>query len=133
MFVNIMDDFINLIEDALEKSGPPPSPRTFAANTKVSLPQNIPDVLEYLEVKVYTTVSSPTVENFYGLLLNHDICDDEAWEDALILAVPGVDERLFWSRAHDDAHFFYVFPYLFAHLGVQLPFSRFICDVLTVA
>src|ERR1044072_5971901 len=42
--------------------------------------------------------------------------------------------RLFLSRAHDDdAHFFYSFPYIFAHLGVQLPFSRFICDVLTIA
>ena len=113
---------MNLIEDAFEKDGPPPSPRTFAANTEASLPRGIPKNPKYLTVRIYTAVSSKTAESIYDLMLNYDICADETWEDALVVAAPGSDERLFWGRARDnDTHFFYAFSYLFAHLGVQLP------------
>ena len=111
--------------------GPPPSPRSRAINTLESLPRGIVDCPTNVASRVYNATPVQTVESVANFQRDHDLADEDT-EDLLVFAPPSADERIFKGRSNDeDPHFFYVFPYFFSILGVRLPFSRFICDVLS--
>src|ERR1044072_666923 len=126
-----MDDVIDLYPVVAAPSGPPPSPQTKAQNRLRSLPRGIVDCPSYVIGRIYNASPVQTVDSISNFHRDYQL-GDESIDDLLILAPPSADERLFKGRSSDqDPHFFYVFPLFFSILCVRLPFSRFMCDVLS--
>src|ERR1044072_3600175 len=126
-----MNPMIKLVEGDEVIQGPPPSPRTAAANTWASLPTPV----NHAEVamKLYKTPTMYDDETIAQLASLKVLCSNN-WDRDLIIAAPRPDERIFHAKSEnsDEPHFFYMFDYVLT-LGVKFPFSDFICKCLTVA
>ena len=128
-----MDALIKLVEDEGRGfDGPPPTPRTYAANTLASLPQPV-NPAEVAE-KVLRTPTLYTDETLEVFAVKQKFCEDR-WDENLEIQMPGVDERVYHARPVDspEPHFFYMFHYVLKDIGIRLPFSPFICECLTAA
>ena len=126
-----MNPKLKLVEEDEVVEGPPPSPRTAAANTWASLPRPVNDA--EVALKIHRSPSLYNALSIAELVALKALCYDN-WDGDLIVQAPGPEERVFHARAEnsDEPHFFYMFDYMVT-LGIKFPFSDFICKCLTIA
>ena len=128
-----MDALIKLVDDEVERcDGPPPSPRSYVANTLASLPEPVnPAEVARAVLATPSLFTNATLEKFAK---KQKFCKDE-WDENLEIETPGALDRIYQAKPVESPtpHFFYLFHYVLKDVGIRLPFSPFICECLTAA
>ncbi|XP_057453961.1 uncharacterized protein LOC130745627 [Lotus japonicus] len=105
----------------------------FCRQIFINLPQ--PTVEEPKRAAICQTSELSTDESIAELIRKAGgLCREKSLEDALIIG-PGLDIRHPWrcrglEQKAKRPHFFYVYEYFYLELGIKLPFSSFLCQVM---